>query len=70
MKKGNPIFYSTILLTGANFLLRLAGISFQVYLSNRIGAAGIGLLLLVGGVSAFRSIWHAAVELLHRVKGA
>ncbi len=32
--------------------------------------AGIGLLLLVGGVSAFRSIWHAAVELLHRVKGA
>lgn len=52
MKKGNPIFYSTILLTGANFLLRLAGISFQVYLSNRIGAAGIGLLQLVLSVSA------------------
>ena len=52
MKKGNPIFYSTILLTGANFLLRLAGISFQVYLSSRIGAAGIGLLQLVLSVSA------------------
>ena len=52
MKKGNPIFYSTILLTGANFLLRLAGISFQVYLSSRVGAAGIGLLQLILSVSA------------------
>lgn len=49
-----PIFYSAILLTGVNLLLRLAGTSFQVYLSSRIGAAGIGLLQLVltlGGMS-------------------
>ena len=52
MKKGNAIFYSTILLTGANFLLRLAAMSFQVYLSSRIGAAGIGLLQLVLSVTA------------------
>lgn len=52
MKKGNTIFYSTILLTVANFLLRLAAISFQVYLSSRIGAAGIGLLQLVLSVTA------------------
>lgn len=52
MKKGNEIFYQTMLLTGANFLLRLAGMSFQVYLSGRIGAAGIGLLQLVLSVAA------------------
>ena len=52
MKKGNTIFYSTILLTVANFLLRLAAISFQVYLSGRIGAAGIGLLQLILSVKA------------------
>lgn len=43
MKKGSEIFYQTMLLTGANFLLRLAGMSFQVYLSGRVGAEGIGL---------------------------
>ncbi|MDE7219194.1 MAG: polysaccharide biosynthesis C-terminal domain-containing protein [Oscillospiraceae bacterium] len=52
MKKGNEIFYNMLLLTGTNFLLRLAGMSFQVYLSGRIGAAGIGLLQLVLSVAA------------------
>ena len=52
VKRGNAIFYSTILLTGANFLLRLVSMSFQVYLSGRIGAAGIGLLQLVLSVTA------------------
>lgn len=54
MSRKMPIFYSAILLTGVNLLLRLAGTSFQVYLSSRIGAAGIGLLQLVltlGGMS-------------------
>ena len=52
MKKGNAIFYSTILLTGANFLLRLTAMSFQVYLSGRIGASGLGLLQLIFSVTA------------------
>ena len=54
MQRKIPIFYSAILLTGVNLLLRLVGTSFQVYLSARIGAAGIGLLQLVlsvGGMS-------------------
>ena len=49
-----PIFYSAMLLTGVNLLLRLVGTSFQVYISGRIGAAGVGLLQLVmsvGGLS-------------------
>ncbi len=47
MPKKLPIFYSALLLTVVNLLLRFVGTSFQVYLSGRIGAAGIGLLQLV-----------------------
>jgi stage V sporulation protein B len=42
-----PMFYSAILLTGVNLLLRLVSTSFQVYISGRLGAAGVGLLQLV-----------------------
>ena len=54
MRRKLPIFYSALLLTLVNLLLRFAGTSFQVYLSGRIGAAGVGLLQLVlsvGGLS-------------------
>ena len=46
-----PIFYSALMLTGVNLLLRIVSTSFQVFLSGRIGAAGIGLLQLVLSVS-------------------
>ena len=46
------MFYGALLLTGANLVLRLAGMSFQVYLSGRVGAAGVGLLQLVLSVRA------------------
>lgn len=52
VKRGSEIFYHMILLTGANLLLRLVAMSFQVYLSGRIGAAGIGLTQLVLSVAA------------------
>lgn len=47
-----PIFYSALMLTGVNLLLRFTGTSFQVYLSGRIGPAGIGLLQLVLSVGS------------------
>ena len=47
MSRKLPIFYTALLLTGVNLLLRLVGTGFQVYLSGKIGAAGIGLLQLV-----------------------
>ena len=50
MSRKMPIFYSALMLTGVNLLLRLAGTAFQVYLSARIGAAGIGLLQLTMSV--------------------
>ena len=54
MRRKMPIFYSALLLTGVNLLLRLVSTSFQVFLSGRVGAEGIGLLQLVlsvGGLS-------------------
>lgn len=47
MPKTIPIFYSALLLTGVNLLLRFVGTSFQVYISSALGAAGVGLLQLV-----------------------
>ena len=52
MGRNKPIFYNALLLTGVNLLLRFAGTGFQVYLSGRIGAEGIGLLQLVLSVGA------------------
>lgn len=50
MPKKMPMFYSALLLTGVNLLLRLVSTSFQVYISGRMGAAGVGLLQLVMSV--------------------
>ena len=52
MPKKLPFFYSALLLTGVNLLLRMVSTSFQVFLSGRIGAAGIGLLQLVLSVGS------------------
>ena len=56
MRKQLPIFYSAMLLTLVNLLLRFVGTSFQVYLSGRIGAAGIGLLQLVMSVGGMAMV--------------
>ncbi len=52
MFKKMPIFYSALMLTGVNLLLRFVSTSFQVFLSRKIGAEGIGLLQLVLSVGA------------------
>jgi len=56
LRKKLPIFYSALLLTGVNLLLRFVGTSFQVYLSSRIGAEGIGLLQLVLSVGSMAMV--------------
>ncbi len=50
------MFRSAILLTVVNLLLRLVGTSFQVFLSGRIGAAGIGLLQLTMSVGSMAMV--------------
>ena len=52
MPKNIPIFYSALLLTGVNLLLRLVGTSFQVYISASLGPEGVGLLQLVLSVGS------------------
>lgn len=47
MNKTKKLFYNTLILTGTSFLMRTVGVSFNVYLSNKIGAAGIGLFQLI-----------------------
>ena len=56
MPKTIPIFYSALLLTGVNLLLRLVGTSFQVYISASLGAAGVGLLQLVMSVGGLAMV--------------
>ena len=56
MSERKPIFYSALMLTGVNLLLRFVGTSFQVYLSGRIGAGGIGLLQLVMSVGSLAMV--------------
>ena len=50
MHRKLPIFYSALLLTGVNVLLRFVSTSFQVHISARMGAEGVGLLQLVMSV--------------------
>ncbi len=56
MPKSIPIFYSALLLTLVNLLLRFVGTSFQVYVSSTIGAAGVGLLQLVMSVGSLSMV--------------
>ena len=51
MKRGKKMLMNTVLLTGTALLMRTVGMSFQVYLSGKIGASGIGLFQLIMSVS-------------------
>lgn len=51
MKNRNSLLGGALMLTAVNLFLRFAGTSFQVWLSGRIGAAGIGLLQLILSVN-------------------
>lgn len=47
------LFLNMLLLTATSLAIRTIGVSFQVYLSNRIGSAGIGLYQLIMSVFGF-----------------
>lgn len=50
MKKGNNIVKHTLIMTAVNLIMRSAGVSFNAYLTSKIGSAGIGLFQLVMSV--------------------
>ncbi len=56
MRRSIPIFYSALLLTFVNLLLRFVGTSFQVYISASLGPAGVGLLQLVMSVGSLAMV--------------
>lgn len=53
MKKGKKFLLNTAILTGTSLLLRTLGMSFTVYISNKIGAQGVGVYQLLISVYAF-----------------
>ena len=59
MKK-KAFLFNALLLTGAALLMRTIGISFRVYLSNQIGAEGIGLYSLVLTIYMFVTTFATA----------
>lgn len=50
MSRAKKLFHNTILLTATAFLMRTVSVSFNVYLTNKIGADGIGLFQLIAAV--------------------
>ena len=48
----SSVFHGTLLLTAANLAIRGISMLFQIYLSSRIGAAGLGLMQLITSVGA------------------
>lgn len=50
MQKRSSMFHGILLLTGSGFFFRLVSMLFQGYLSRMVGAAGLGLLQLIGSV--------------------
>lgn len=53
MKRVKVLFINMVLLTATSLLIRTIAVSYQVYLSNRIGSAGIGLYQLIMSVFTF-----------------
>ena len=50
MKRVKLFFINAMLLLGTSLIMRTIGVSFNVYISNKIGASGMGLLSLVMSV--------------------
>lgn len=53
MKKFKRFIVNGLLLTAVSLLMRSVAVSFQVYLSNKIGAAAMGLFTLISTVYGF-----------------
>ena len=51
--EGKRLLKNTVFLTVTSLSLRLAGLAFQVFLSKKMGAGGIGLFTLVMSVYGF-----------------
>lgn len=53
MGKARQFFWNTLILTSASLVMRGVGLTFQLYLSRKVGTAGMGLFQLVMSVYGF-----------------
>ncbi len=53
MKTKRQYLWNALLLTAVTLLMRTVAVSFNVYVSNRVGAEAMGLLALIGSVYGF-----------------
>ncbi|MBR6514297.1 MAG: polysaccharide biosynthesis protein [Clostridia bacterium] len=53
MKRSKAIFYNLILMTAVTLVMRFVSVVFNVYVTGRIGAGGIGLYSLIMSVGGF-----------------
>ena len=53
MKTKRQYFLNALLLTAVTLLMRTVSVSFNVYVSNRVGAEAMGLISLISGVYGF-----------------
>ncbi|MBQ3226023.1 MAG: polysaccharide biosynthesis C-terminal domain-containing protein [Clostridia bacterium] len=53
MRKAKKILFHTLILTLTSLIMRTVGVSFHVFISNRIGAGGLGLFGLIMSVYTF-----------------
>ena len=60
MNNAKRLFNNTLLLTVTAFIMRTVSVSFNVYLTNIIGAGGIGLFQLIGAVYAMAVTFSVA----------
>lgn len=60
MNNAKKLLNNTLLLTVTAFIMRTADVSYNVYLTNKIGAEGIGLFQLIMSVYAMTVIFSSA----------
>ena len=53
MRRGKRFLFNALVLTATSLLMRTIGVSFNVFISNKLGAAGVGLFQLVMSVYTF-----------------
>ena len=53
MKKTEKFLINGLILSLTSLLIRFVGVSFNVYVTNKIGSAGMGLITLVNSVYGF-----------------
>ena len=58
--RAQKYFFNALLLSASSIALRAIGVAFNAYISERLGAQGMGLLTLMGGIFGFSITLAAA----------